>query len=125
MSTRAYWVLVVAVAALALLFELAIWMELIVATAVLAVVPWYFGTRDRGAKPSNLERRLAAAWRWTRRLLCFAAGALCLWGAFERLFFGGDFWQNPFRLFAVALMLFLGIVLIVYGVLGGGGDRRR
>lgn len=86
----------------------------VLAMALFAAIPWYFGTRDRSIRPSRFERFLANVWVWFRRSVGIGAGALFLWTAWSVVgtnILGGS-------LLAVA-----GVFFVYVGVVGQGNDR--
>lgn len=81
--------------------------------AILAAIPWYFGTRNRSTEPSRLERILASLWVWFRRIIGVGAGALFLWAGWDIA------WSTDSRLMGGVLAL-LGFGCIYFGIVGQG-----
>jgi len=86
----------------------------ILAVALLAAIPWYFGTRNLSTEPDRLERFLASLWVWFRRFVGIGAGALFLWVgwniAHSDTFIGG-------------LIATLGLFSVYVGLVGQGKNR--
>lgn len=103
--------------AILLFFRLGISVETLIAisvAALLAAIPWYFGTRDRLAGPSSLECFFANIWVWFRRLLGLGAGLLFLWASWHAL---------HTNILLAATIAALGLFSIYIGIVGQGNNR--
>lgn len=82
--------------------------------ALLAAIPWYFGTRDRSKEPGSLEYFLASIWVWFRRLVGIGAGLLFLFAGWHvihtDMFLGGT-------------IAALGLFSIYVGFVGQGNNQ--
>jgi hypothetical protein len=98
-------------------------MWVLLAFALLALIPLYFGTRDRTRPASSREAWLASAWVWIRRSLSFALGGLLIVGAGHTLFSPGL--DKDFELsWPIALTVFaLGVGIIFLGLRGAAHER--
>lgn len=86
----------------------------VLAMALLAAIPWYFGTRDRSIRPGRSERFLANLWVWLRRSVGIGAGALFLWTAWSVV---------ATNILGGSLLALAGVFFIYVGVVGQGNDR--
>lgn len=86
----------------------------VLVAALLAAIPWYFGTCNRSTEPDRLEPLLASLWVWFRRFVGIGAGVLFLWAGWDiahsDIFVGG----------AIAS---LGLFCIYVGIVGQGRNR--
>ena len=83
---------------------------------------WYFESR-RSRAPTSVERVLATAWLWIRRLVCFFATGLCalLAGLLVMEMFRG---KMPLTgIIGVVLAISFGFVTFHWGLYGTGLKR--
>lgn len=93
------------------------------AVALLALIPLYFGTRDRTKKASATETILATAWVWFRRLVCFTVGGLCILGVAIALL-SPETDKSTLKTWLASLGVFLfGFAIILLGIYGQGVNR--
>lgn len=96
---------------------------LLVGFALVVAIPWYFGTRDRAAQPSSVERVAATLWVWLRRVVGFSAGALMI-AAAAAIAFGRNPGPAPLHPWIMAAVLvLLGVFFIYVGIVGQGTRR--
>ena len=96
---------------------------LLLMVAVLAAIPWYFGTRDRTKPPSHVEKVLATIWVWLRRLVGFTVGGALMVGAFSTATSNPD-GKSPTDIWIAAVALVAGGIFFFYLGLFGQGDKK-
>lgn len=98
-------------------------LTIVLVSAVLLAIPWYFGSRDRSGGPSGTECALGTAWVWLRRFLGVCAGSLLLFGSGYAILAEADS-GNALRDWGVpAFGAFIGLFLIYFGIFGQGANR--
>lgn len=93
------------------------------AALALAAIPWYFGTRNRSAEPSRVERVFATAWVWFRRVLGISMGAIFIVGGLYSVLSEAGSRELANHWIGSGLLIFLGIFLIYFGIVGQGANR--
>lgn len=93
------------------------------AALALAAIPWYFGTRDRSAEPSQAERVFATAWVWFRRILGVSVGAILILGGVYSALSDAGSRELSSQWIGSGLLILLGIFLIYFGIVGQGANR--
>ena len=93
------------------------------AAALLAAIPWYFGTRDRSNPPSRTETFLAALWVGLRRLVGFSVGGYLFFGAFSIAISNPGLKQQNALLLEVLALMGGGVFFFYLGFFGQGNQR--
>lgn len=91
--------------------------------AVLAAIPWYFGTRNRSEEPSRSERFFAALWAWFRRVVGLCAGVLFLWAGWGIAHSSSLGHGTISTVFAGIAIAGLGLFCLYIGIVGQGRNR--
>lgn len=91
--------------------------------ALLAAIPWYFGTRDRTRPPSQVEKVLATLWVWLRRLVGFTVGGALMIGAFSTAT-SNPAGKSLTDIWLAVLALIAGGIFIFYLGFFGQGPKR-
>ena len=97
--------------------------EVAAGVAMLAAIPFYFGTRDKSRQVSATERFFATAWLWLRRLLCCGMGLALSLGALFDAFVPGAMPPAGNRWIILAGGLVFGAALIAFGIIGESSLR--
>ena len=92
-------------------------------TAIIAAIPWYFGTRNRSTSANLLEVVLATLWVWFRRLVGVVAGSFFLFGAWKAA--TAETWGNGAASPWVAAVVLagFGIFSLYVGIVGQGWNK--
>jgi hypothetical protein len=125
MTTAAYFTFALILATL-FLFKFGLTgvsVSVLAAFLMLAAIPWYFGTRNRSSPPSGLERVLASMWVWFRRILGLSMGVLMIVAGAYALFSEVGARGLPHRWLAAGLLIFLGLFLMYFAIVGQGHRR--
>ena len=90
--------------------------------ALLAAIPWYFGTRDRAKAPTATERVAATMWVWLRRFVGVSAGLLMI-AAGVHSALAGEPGRNFRDWLGTAFVIVMGLFCLYVGIIGQGAKQ--